>query len=90
MHVSTVCSQCKNAERNLARQWPLPPPPDPPQIFEHVLLHIEIFGGNAGAKGAEIFVLPPDWVIFFPLRVYTQNTENFVENSKMGEKTKKD
>ena len=27
LHVSTMCSQYKNAERNLARQWPPPPPP---------------------------------------------------------------
>ena len=46
-------------------------------------------GKGAGAKGAENFFLPPEWVIFvFTLCVYTQNTKNyyFVQNSKMGRK----
>jgi hypothetical protein len=48
--------------------------------FEPIFLQLEILGESGGAKGAENY--------FFTLTrcVYTQTTQNFVENSKMGEK----
>ena len=69
----------------------LPPsPPRPPKVFELIFLHIEILGESVGTAGAIFFFWPPDGVLFcFTLRVYTQNTQNLVENSQMGEKHKK-
>ena len=68
-----------------------PPPPDPPKIFEPVFLQFEILGERVGAEGAEFFffALPEGVFLFFTLRVYTQNTQNFVEDSKMFEKHRK-
>ena len=37
-------------------------------------------------KAQKKFFCPPEGAFFFTLWVYTPNTQNFVENSKMGEK----
>ena len=70
---------------------PLPPPPDPPpKVFEPVFLQFEILGERVGAKGAETFFPLLRGCFFFPtLCVYTQNTQNLVENSTMFEKHRK-
>ena len=58
-----------------------------PQSFRTHLSPILDLWTNAGAKGAKIW--PPKRVFSFALCVYTQNTQNLVENSKMDEKHKK-
>ena len=68
---------------------PPPPPPDPPKVLGPVFLQFEILGERVGAKGAKFFFAFPEGVFFFTLCVYTQNTQNFVENSKMFEKHRK-
>ena len=69
---------------------PLPPLQTPPKVFEPVFLQFEVLGERVGAKGAEIFFLPfLRGYIFFTLCVCPQNTQNFVENSKMFEKHRK-
>ena len=58
---------CPNSSRRLSldpRGRPVrisdpPPPPDPPKIFEPVLLQFEILGARVGAKGAEFFFFWP-------------------------------
>ena len=61
-----------------------------PKVFEPVFLQFEILGERVGAKGAENFFFAlPEGVFFFTRCVYTQNTQNFVENSKMFEKHRK-
>ena len=63
-------------------EFQTPPPPDPPKVLEPVFLQFEILG--------EIFFAPPEGVFFlFTLCVYSQNTQNFVENSKMFEEHRK-
>ena len=60
----------------------------PPKIFESVFLQSEIFG----RRRPRIFSFLPflrRYVSFFTLCVYTQNTQNFVENSKNFEKHRK-
>ena len=68
---------------------PIPPPPNAPKVLEPGVLQFEILGETVGAKGARILFF---WLLEggnFSLYVYTQNTQNFVENSKMGEKHRK-
>ena len=63
------------------------PPPDPPKIFQPVFLQFEILGERVGPKAPKFFL--PFLRVFSTLCVYTQNTQNFVENSKMFEKHRK-
>ena len=74
-------------------QTPPPLPPRPsrlPLSFQPAFLQFEILGERVGAKDAEnMFFSLPEGVFCFTLRVYTQNTQNFVENSKMFEKHRK-
>ena len=82
-----MCSSTSGAARSNSR--PPPPSPDPPKVFEPVFLHFEILGERVGAKGAENFLALPEGVFFFTRCVYTQNAQNFAENSKMFEKHRK-
>ena len=55
------------------------------------LVFLFILGEIVGTKGAGKFLLA-SWMKFFycsTLWIYAQNPQNFVENSKMGEKHKK-
>ena len=59
-----------------------PPPPDPPKVLEPVLLQFEILGERVGA---EIFFFLPflrGYIFFFTPSVFSQNTQNFVENDQ--------
>ena len=65
-------------------QTPPPSPDPPPKVFEPVFLQFEILGERVGAKGANSPPPPPlPEGFFFPLCIYTQNTQNFVVNTKM-------
>ena len=68
-----------------------PPPPAPhfktPQSFRTRLSPISDFGGKCWRRKKTLASC--GGIFFFTLRVYTQNTQNFVEDSKMGEKHKK-
>ena len=68
---------------------PPSPPPDPPKVFEPLFLQFEILGERVGTEGAENLFTPFLRGFCFTRCVYTQNTQNFVENSKMFEKHRK-
>ena len=59
------------------------PPPNPPKVFKPVFLQFEILEERLGVEN---LFFPFLRGFFFTLCVYTQNTRNFVENSKMFEK----
>ena len=61
----------------LIRSHPPFQTPQSSKVFEPIFLQFEILGESVGA---EIFCNPC---------VYTPSTQNFVENSKMGEKRRK-
>ena len=60
-----------------------PPALEPPEVFEPVFPQYEISGERGGAKGAEIFFPFFRGYTFFTLYAYSQNTKNFLKNSKM-------
>ena len=69
---------------------PPPPPPDPPKVFEPVFFHLRFWGKGLAPKAPKLFFLPfLRGYFFFTLCVHTQNTQSFVENSKMFEKHRK-
>ena len=69
---------------------PSPSPPDPPKFSNPSFTKLRFWGKVLAPKALNFFFWPPDGVFFFTLRVYTQNTQNLVESSQMGEKhTKK-
>ena len=86
----TSKARCRSIKGVGLFEFQTPPLPDPPKVFDPVYLQFEIVGERAGAKGAEFFFFcTSEGVFFFTLCVYTQNTQNFVENSKMFEKHRK-
>ena len=66
---------------------PTPTSLQTPRSFRTAVLQFEILEKSAGAEGAKIFWGGLLSAFFFC--VYTQNTRNFVEKSKMGENIKK-
>ena len=62
-------------------QDPPPPPSRPPKFSNPSFSNFRFRGKLLAPKAPNFF--------FFTLCVYTQNTHNFVENSKVGEKRKK-
>ena len=68
-----------------------PPPPDPPKFSNPFFSNLRFWGKVSAPKAQTFFLCPPEGVsfFFFTLCVYTQNAQNFVENSKMGEKHRK-
>ena len=65
------------------------PPPGPPKFSNPSFSNLRIWGkGSAPMAPKFFFSAFPEGVFFSPC-VYTQNTQNFVENSKMFEKHRK-
>ena len=99
-HMEQRCLKSGEQQASVAKggglfefQTPIPPPfppPDPPKVFEPVFLQFEILGEGSAPKAPNFFFLPfLRGYSFFIQCVYTQNTQTFVENSKMFEKHRK-
>ena len=59
----------------------------PPKVLEPVFLQFEILGTGSAPKAPKSFLGPSlGGIMFLTLCVHTQNSQNFVENSKMFEK----
>ena len=65
---------------------PLQTPPHPPKFSNASFSNLRFLGKVLAPKAPKFFFWPPEGVFFFTLCVYTQNTQTFVEKSKMGEK----
>ena len=72
---------------------PDPPPPSPlqtpPKFSNPSFPNLRFWGKGLAPKAPKIFLFPFLRGFFFTRCVYTQNTQNFVENSKMFEKHRK-
>ena len=63
-----------------------PPPPDPPNAFHPRFPILSFLGEGSAPQAPKIYFPFVSAYFFFTLCFYTQNTQNFVENSTMFEK----
>ena len=69
-----------------SRQPPSPTLPDPPYFLNTAFCNLRFWGKVLALKAPEKLFWPPEGEFFFTLCVHTQHPQNFVENSKRGEK----
>ena len=85
-----LCTDCAQDKGGGLFEFQTPPPlQNPPKFSNPSFSNLRFWGKESAPKAPNFFFTLPEGVYFFTLCFYTQNIQNFVDNSKMFEKHRK-